>query len=408
VNIVLYTPDFLPSIGGREVVVHHLASCFQKLGHNVRVLGPRGWRERHCLRFPYPVHVWPGLQGLFPEQTALAHLWFDTRVYGCDIVHAHSTYPNGYAAARLKALSKSFRKVPLVVTPHGEDIHVVPEIGFGQRLDPIQRPKIEYALDNADLITAISKGVEESLLDADVDPARIRRIPNGVDVDRFEKRQSVDVRGWLKFAADARIVVTIGNYHPRKGQDVLIRAMAEVVKTEPRTRLVIIGTKTDALSPLIKELNLEGYVALTGRLDVPVPRTMTEIVDDRSTQPDLVAAILKASEMYVSAGTYEGAEGLSLAVLEALACGLPIVATRISGNVDIIKDGENGMLVPPSQPAPLAEGILHLLRDREMHGRLAENARATGLRYRWGEIASQYLDAYQEALTKGKLPDDTL
>lgn len=401
-NIVLYTSDFLPNIGGREVVVHHLARCYQNLGHTVRVLGPRGWRRRHKQRFQYPVHVWPGLQGLFPEQTALAHLWFDTRFYGCDVVHAHSTYPNGYVAARLKALSKRFRDVPLVVTPHGEDIHVVPEIGFGQRLDPVQRPKIQYALDNANLITAISKGVEKSLFDANVDPAKIRRIPNGVDIDRFDKPQILNVREWLKFPPDARIVVTIGNYHPRKGQDVLIRAMSEVVASEPRARLVVIGTKTEALSPLIRELNLDKEVRLTGRLDVPVPRPNAENDGGADAQADVVAAILKSSEMYVSAGTYEGAEGLSLAVLEALACGLPIVATRISGNVDIIADGENGLLVPPSEPGPLAERILRLLKDREMHAQMAENARATGRRYRWREIALQYLDVYQEALKESK------
>lgn len=395
---MLYASDFLPSIGGREVVVHHLARCFQDLGHNVRVLGPRGWRHRHLQRFPYPVHVWPGLQGLFPETTALAHLWFDATIYGCDIIHAHSTYPSGYIAARFK----TFRDVPLVITPHGEDIHVVPEIGFGQRLDPVQRPKIDYALQKAALVTAISKGVEQSLLNANVDPAKIRQVPNGVDVERFETPQSLNVREWLKLPSDARIIVTIGNYHPRKGHEVLLRAMAAVVKSEPRARLVIIGIGTEALLPLIRDLKLDQYVTLTGRLDIPITGATQGDSSRGQTQPDYVAAILKSSDMYVSAGTFEGTEGLSLAVLEALACGLPIVATRISGNVDIIKDGQNGLLVQPSVPEPLAEQMLRLLNDQGLRVQLAENARVTGRGYQWREIALQYLEVYREVLENKK------
>ena len=161
-NIVLYVPSYLPSIGGRELVVHYLATSLLSLGHRVRVVGPAGWWSHRKIRFDYPLHRWPTLRGFFRDKVAFTQLLLDTTIWGCDVIHAHSTYPSGYSAARLKTI-KNF---PLVITPHGEDIHTIPEIGFGQRLDPIQRPKIARSLQSAELLTAISDSIKASLLDA--------------------------------------------------------------------------------------------------------------------------------------------------------------------------------------------------------------------------------------------------
>ena len=133
-KIILFTNSLLPVIGGREIVVHHLARSLNRLGHSARVVcRSRFWRDRK-VRFDYPVHRWPALKGLRCDEVMPAELLLDILAWGCDVVHAHNTYPTGYAAARLKKLLR----LPLVITPHGEDIHVVPEIGFGQRLDPAQ------------------------------------------------------------------------------------------------------------------------------------------------------------------------------------------------------------------------------------------------------------------------------
>ena len=212
-----------------------------------------------------PLHRWPTLRGLFSEQVRFSQLLLDTTIWGCDVIHAHSTYPSGYAAVKLKTL----RDFPLVVTPHGEDIHVIPEIGFGQRLDPVQGPKIEFALQKAELLTAISDSVENSLLDAGAPQEKIRKIPNGVDIERFQRPVSADVRKWLQLPEDSRLIVTVGNYHPRKGHEVLIRAMPIILKSEPRARLVIVGRNSGELYPLIGELALEDKVKLTGPIDFP-------------------------------------------------------------------------------------------------------------------------------------------
>lgn len=391
-NIVLYVNSFLPSIGGREIVVHHLARALKTLGHKVRVLGPAGWWSQRKTRFEYPVHRWPTLRGLFKDQVGFTQLLLDTTFWGCDVIHAHNTTPTGYTAARLK----SIRNFPLVITPHGADIHVIPEIEHGLRLDPIQKPKIDWALQKAELMTAISASVEASLLDAGAPRDKIRKIPNGVDLERFQRPIASDVRRWLQFQEDSQLIVTVGNYHPRKGHEVLIRAMPLILKSEPRARLIIVGRNSGELEPLIRDLGLDGKVKLTSPIDFPAIISENGASQDHS-KPDMLAAIYRSSELYVSAGLNEGAEGLSLAVFEAMAAGLPIVATNISGNRDIIQNGKNGFLIPPDNPVQLGEGVLRMLTSDESRTVMGEKAKAFAKKYRWSEIARQYLAVYDEA-----------
>jgi glycosyltransferase involved in cell wall biosynthesis len=395
-NIVLYVNSFLPNIGGREIVVHYLARALMTLGHQVRVVGPAGWWSRRKVRFEYPLHRWPTLRGLFNEQVQFIKLLLDTSIWGCDVIHAHTTYPSGYIASRLKVI----RNLPLVVTPHGEDIHIIPEIGFGQRLDPIQRPKINFALQGAEMLTAISASVEASLLDAGAPQDKIRRVPNGVDIERFQRPIAADVRKWLQLDEKSRLIVTVGNYHPRKGHDTLIRSMPLILAEEPRARLIIVGRNTDTLHPLIRKLDLDDKVKLTGPISFPAIVAEQRRAQSAPHEPDWLAAIYRSSEMYVSAGVDEGAEGLSLAVLEAMAAGLPVVATNISGNRDIVCHGDNGFLVPPANPSKLAETVLLLLKSNDIKFRLGRKAKEIANQYQWREVAHQYLSVYQEAIER--------
>jgi glycosyltransferase involved in cell wall biosynthesis len=393
-NLVIYVNSFLPVLGGREFVVHYLADALQRLGHEARVVGPAGfWKNRHE-RFDYPVHRWPTLRGFMSEQVSLANIALDTALWGADVIHAHNTWPTGYRAIQLR----KFRRYPLVITPHGQDIQSIPEIGHGLRLDPVLNEKIMFAVRNADRVTAISKNIENALLDAGASPERIRLIPNGVDLARYQRPSSTDIRRWLGVEPDSRLIVTIGRYNPRKGQDYLVRALPRILAQEPRARLVIVGNKTEALLPLITQLGLENKVVLTG--GISPSRSILAAGSPspgEAAEPDYLAELLGAGELYVSAGIQNNAEGLSLAVLEAMASGLPVVATAISGNTDVVVEGENGYLVTPADEAALADGILRVL-TQPGHDRLRARARDTAARYAWINVARQYVDCYQEAI----------
>lgn len=398
-NIVLYVNSCLPVVGGREVVVHQLACALKELGHRVRVVGPAGFWSQRQRRFDYPLHRWPALmRGVPRDREQIGKLFFDCTLWGCDVIHAHNTNPCGYQAARLKSL----RNFPLVVTPHGEDIHVVPEIAYGQRLNPLRRAKIEHALASAELITSISDSVEASLLDAGAEREKIRKVPNGIDIERFERPVEVDIRQWLQVETKARLILTVGNYRPCKGYESMIRAMPLILSQDPRVCLIVVGRATDLLQPLIDELGLRGRVILTGPMDFPL-RNGSRQSQLSAENLDRLAALYQNSEIYVSAGMGEGAEGLSLAVLDAMAAGLPVVATDISGNRDLVREGEVGFLVPPADSPSLAKAVLRLLSAEQLRRQMRRECRRIAVRYRWANIARQYLDVYQEARERSKV-----
>jgi glycosyltransferase involved in cell wall biosynthesis len=292
---------------------------------------------------------------------------------------------------------KSVRNVPLVVTPHGADILTIPDLHFGMRLNRELDRKISRAIRGADVVTAISRTIEAELANMGAETSRIKFVPNGVDTARFNRQPSAGIRSWLELQDDARLIVSVGKYSPRKGFDFLVRAMPLVLATEPRARLVIVGEHTEALLSLISELRLEGKVALTGGL--PPPRhILAGATAGAGTEPDRLAEILCSAEVYVSAATETNAEGLSLALLEGMAAGLPIAATAVSGNVDVVVEGENGALAERADERSLAAAILRILGNRQDHERMRNGARQTALRYAWESAARRYVEAYEQAI----------
>lgn len=382
-NIVMYTNSFLPKIGGRELVVHQLSRALVRLGHRVRVLGPAGWlRQRSANPPEYPVHRWPLPRGRWREPGALQALRLDLKFWGADVVHVHNTYPNGYRMARLE----NRRLTPYIVTPHGEDIHRIPALDYGLRLQPEVDERIRVGLEHAAFTTAISDGIKQSLLDARVAEERIVMIPNGVDVDRFAHRPEADAaRLWPQFR-ERRLIVSVGNYHPRKGHELLLRAFARVRRAVPDAALAIVGRRLDGLLPLARELGVEQHM-WTGPLPLPA-----------ADAPDQLAALLHMASVYVCASIDAQAEGLSLALLEGMAAGLPAVATRISGNTDVVFHQENGLLIPPNDETAMAEAIAALLRDPEAQTRMGRAAGATAARFSWMAIARRYAEVYQSAI----------
>lgn len=386
-KIVLFANSFLPTHGGREMVVHHLASSFAKLGHEPRVVLIGGARSRKNINVPYPVHIYPAIGSFLGLQKRYLWYYYDLKKFGADIINAHATYPSGFTAVRL---SKRF-KVPVIITPHGNDIHMIPEIKHGLRLNEKYNRKICFAIQNANLVTSISQSITDSILDAGCTESYIRTIPNGIDIDRFEANQSLNVYDWLKISPTSKILLSVGRYQPRKGQDYIIKSMPAILKEQPETKLVIVGIETEALMPLIEKLSLQKHVILTGQLKFPG-------ISGTNNQIDYLAALYLASHIYISGGISEGAEGLSLAVLDAMASGVPIIATDISGNRDVVKDGKTGYLVKPKDELDIAEKCLKVLNNPDDAKYMSDNVREYARHNSWVAIAERYIDVYEEAI----------
>lgn len=399
-KIILLVNNFLPTIGGKQFVVYYLALSLQKLGHDVRVVGPSTSIRTKKIKFPFPVHRYTDfgigklnkkyknnklLKKLY-EIIRLILLKIDVSIYGCDVINAHITYPSGYLAVKLS----ENMNIPVVITPHGEDIQVIPELDYGLRLNAELNKCIKYALNGAFAITAISNNVYKALLDAKAKKEKIVKIQNGVDVSRFSEPIDIDVRKYLGVPQDARLIVTVGQFHPRKGHDILIKAMQNIIKHERRTRLVIIGNSDESLVRLVDELNLNECVVLTGPIKSP-------FLAPESDQGDVLAAILQNCDIYMSAGIDDDSEGLSLAVLEAMAASVPVVASDISGNRDIVVQDKNGLLVAPGDVDSMSEAIVKILSNDDMQNKMRIAAQRTASSYDWEEIAKEYLSVYRKA-----------
>jgi glycosyltransferase involved in cell wall biosynthesis len=194
-----------------------------------------------------------------------------------------------------------------------------------------------------DAVVAISDGVREALIASGVTPARIAVVPSGVDVARFATTTGDRHAARARFAlpGDAWVLAVVGALEKRKGHDVLLDALATL--RLPRLRVLIAGTGSRAafLGERTRMLGLAEQVRFLGACED-------------------VAPVLAAADAFAMPSHREG---LGVAALEAMAAGLPVVATRVGGLPDAVLDGETGLLVPPGDAAALAAAIARLARD---------------------------------------------
>lgn len=207
-----------------------------------------------------------------------------------------------------------------------------------------------------DAVVAISSGVADALRVADVPDAALRRIPSGVDTARFGRCavRRAAVRDRHGLGVDDRLIVTAGALVARKSPDTLIDAAVRL-RTTLRTRAA--GSRADEPHYLVcgdgpLRPTLEARVAALGL------ERVFHFVGFRSDLP----AYLSAADVFVHVPVREG---LGVAVIEALAAGLPVVASRTGGIPDLITDGETGLLVPSRDPAALADALARCLHDPE-------------------------------------------
>jgi glycosyltransferase involved in cell wall biosynthesis len=234
-----------------------------------------------------------------------------------------------------------------------------------------------------DAFVATTAEIEEGLRDDGVAPDRIRRISNFIDPDAFFPPGEGE-RPHLKRVAGfgaLRTVLFSGRFIERKGIDFLLRAWKNLEDDFPDARLVLLGEGPllPEMKRLASELGIEGSVEFRGH--VPVVRDL-----------------LRAADIFVLPSLQEG---MPNSLLEAMACGLPPVGTRIGGVEDIVTDGENGVLVEAGDAAGLAAGLRRLLADDDLTRHMAARARQT-IRdfYTLDSTAPRYLELYR-GLVKG-------
>ena len=231
-------------------------------------------------------------------------------------------------------------------------------------------------------VVAISEGVRAMLIESGVDAARIHVVPSGVDADRFVPTAGARsaARARYQIADHACLLVVVGALEERKGHAVLLEALA--ILANPRVHLLCAGegSARAGLEARCAALGLDATVRFLGR------------VDD-------VASVLAAADVMVMPSRQEG---LGVAALEAMAVGLPVIASRVGGLPEAVKDGETGLLVPTGDPAGLAAAIGRLAADPMLARRLgAQGATLVRTRFTMAGMADATLAIYRHLVDAG-------
>lgn len=269
-----------------------------------------------------------------------------------DIIHAHYAMPQGF----LGVLLKIARRKPLVLTVHGSDA----ALGKGP-LSPILR----WVLRRSDRITTVSRFLQREVIALGAREGTVRVVYGGVTPKAPPGEGS---------SGGARIVF-VGGLVRQKGVDILLEAFQGIKAAEKGAELWIVGDGRER--PRLEALarGLEGVRFLGHRED------LTAVFDGASV------LVLPSR-----------AEGFGLVLLEAMASGVPVVATRVGGIEEVVEDGVNGLLVEKEDPRALAQGILKLLKDGGLRERLVRNGLATARAFPWERTAREVDAVYAELL----------
>lgn len=315
---------------------------------------PEGDLAAALRRAGIPVILYPGADTSFSWQ-ALRSLMGHIRTWRPQIAHTH-----GSLAGRVAA---GLTGVRVIYTKHGLAAAEEQSIQIRSAGSLAKRAAVRLF---ADRIVAVSEAVKRALVAQGADPGRVRVIPGGVDLKPYEAAGPL-VTG---------VAASLGRLQYEKGFDLLVQAMAQL-QGEARLLLGGPGPLAEALAQQVKELGLEETVDLVGFVsDVP--------------------AFLSRSGLFVLASR---SEGLGLVLVEAMAAGRPVVATRVGGISEVVVDGETGLLVPPEVPSALAEAIRRLLADRDLAARMGEAGRRRAQElFSAGRMAEQTAALYTELL----------
>lgn len=346
--------------GGAETVFLEVARGLRERGWPGRVVltGP-GWVLDRARDLGLPVDI-VETRGRF-DVIYLKRLRDLARKHRARLVHAHLFSPAVYAS-----LVGATTGIPVVATFHGASD--VASGSWGRRL------RLRLVARQARIV-CVSRSLRNALQSrVRVPPPGVRVIYNGVDSSEFETADGGRVRSEHGVPADGIVIGSLGNVRPAKDLPTFLRAADDMAGEDPRCRFAVVGQRTEPLHgrlvELRHEMGLDDRVSFWGfRRDVP----------------EVVAAF---DVLVISSRT----EGFSLATLQAMAAGTPVVATRSGGPEEIITDGIDGLLVPTGAPEALAAAIRRVLDDSDLRSRIVTSARRT-VRDRFGLPAM--LDAYE-------------
>jgi len=308
------------------------------------------------------------LDGVFCYLSLLRFTRRLRRSFPFEIIDAHFAFPDGLAAT---LLAKTF-SCPVVVTLRGTIVRLS---GY-----PLHRPQLRWVLRHADRVTAVSESLAGVAVALGLPRDRVRVIPNGVDTRKFMPMDRIQARRLAGLPEHRKIMLTVAGIYEGKGQHTVVDILPSLREKYPDLLYVLVGNSRPGeqyrrrLTEAIWRLGLNDHVLIAG----PQPHA------------DL-ARWFSAADVSVLATQSEGWPNV---LLESLACGTPAVATRVGGTSEIVRDGQDGALVPYDDPGALGQAIARALDTPWDRGALVQRARA----FDWADSVENALDELNQAL----------
>jgi glycosyltransferase involved in cell wall biosynthesis len=281
-----------------------------------------------------------------------------------DCIDAHFVYPDGLAAVLLgKTLG-----VPVTVSARGTDINLYPSF-------KLIRPMIRWTLSQAAGVIAVSGALKEAMVKLGVDSDKIRVIPNGVDAELFHLMDRDEARRKLNLPPEVPLLVSVGALIRPKGHLTLIRAFARIAPRHPELKLYLLGEGPlrSELESLVHELSLQDRVRLLGK-----------------RPNDELPQWFNAAELSLLTSEREGWPNV---LTESLACGTPVVATRVGGVPEILHSPELGIVVDQTVDS-VADGLERALLKKWDREAISKQTRAR----MWSTVAGEVEGMFSEQL----------
>jgi len=403
--------------GGMNVYVRELARDLGARGIEVDVF--TRWRERYDPRIQQlgpnarVIHVESGPIGYWPKMAVYEHLdQFGEKLLEhvaaegkrYDLVHAHY-----WLSAKVARTLAEHWRVPRIQMFH--TLGLVKREVLDEDIDGESDVRVaierEAVRESAAVVAASTIELAELRQLYRADPSRVAVIPCGVDPEVFKPVRQADAREALGRDQCERLVLFVGRIEQIKGIDVLLRALGLLFQRHPDLRsdvcLLVVGGALDPgddapetekileLRRLVHEHRMESNVAFVGSRD----------------QEQLALYYAAADVCAVPSLT----ESFGLVALEAMACGTPVVGTRVGGLQTLIEDGESGLLVPAGDDTALAEAIHAVLTDHRLRTHLSHGARERAERFTWSRVGQRMTELYDKVLAaaaggRGAQPPD--
>lgn len=347
--VVVVIHGYYPRVGGAERQMQYLASHLRERGVDLHILTRKYDAKLKTFEVVdgIPVYRLPA-PGPKPVASFIFTLVALLKIFRLrpHMVHAHELI----SPSTVALLANRWLRIPFIVTLHGGGPN-----GDVQKLQRKSSGKVRLnALrDRVKKFIVVSEEIQNELRDAGINPNQMVTISNAVDDDLFSPLspdEKSTLRNQIGLPTDALIAIFTGRLVPGKRVNQLLETWHNIRAAYPNAELLIAGTGTEEES--LRKLNVQG-VRFLGSIEN-------------------VAPWLQASDIFVLPSI---AEGLSVAMLEAMACGLPALVTDVGGARQVIVDRENGWLIPPENPYELEAGIKALFGDADLRFRMGQLGR---------------------------------